>query len=290
MTQRYTAPLDYYASPGPMTDPGPHAGLFADLPAELAALRDVVQGLLLHVYWVEAYGVTLPPERVKEIELRAVHRMLGRLVALDDRPLAAPRPLERRLVGTCRDFSTLLCAMLRAKGVPARARCGFARYFTPGMYEDHWVCEVWRADEGRWALVDAQLDALQREKLGIRFDPLDVPRDQFVSGGQAWQLYREGRADPNCFGIFDIHGEDFIRGNAVRDLASLNKVETLPWDGWGLMMRREPSADDVALLDRVAALTLDPDAAFDDLRTLYRTNADLTAGDEAALVDLRALP
>jgi hypothetical protein len=26
-----------------------------------------------------------------------------------------------------------------------------------------------------------------------------------------------------------------IRGNAVKDLAALNKIETLPWDEWGRM-------------------------------------------------------
>ena len=32
---------------------------------------------------------------------------------------------ERRFVGNCRHFTVLLCAFLRARGVPARARCGF---------------------------------------------------------------------------------------------------------------------------------------------------------------------
>jgi len=203
--------------------------------------------------------------------------MLARIRELDDQPLTTVRPLESRLVGNCRDFATLLCGMLRHQGVPARARCGFGAYFEPEHYEDHWVCEVWRGDKGPWVLVDAQLDSFQCEALDIQFDPCDVPRDQFLVAGKGWQLCRGGQADPNRFGIFDMHGMWFIRGNLLRDLASFNKMELLPWDGWGLVEREdgELSAEDVALLDRVAALTLAGNEAFPEMRAVYETNAQL---------------
>ena len=109
---------------------------------------------------------------------------------------------------------------------------------------------------GSWRLVDAQLDARQREALRIPFDPLDVPRTQFLVAGDAWQRCRSGREDPERFGILDLRGLWFVRGNLVRDLAARAKRELLPWDGWGLMATREESdASELALLDRVAALT-----------------------------------
>ena len=40
---------------------------------------------------------------------------------------------------------------------------------------------------------------------------------------------------PDQFGIFDWHGQWFVQDNLVRDFLSLNKIELLPWDGWGLM-------------------------------------------------------
>jgi transglutaminase-like putative cysteine protease len=43
----------------------------------------------------------------------------------------------------------LFVALIRRKGVPARARCGFADYFEPGKHLDHWVGEYWNSDEGR---------------------------------------------------------------------------------------------------------------------------------------------
>jgi hypothetical protein len=272
-----TALVKYYASQGPITDPGEHADLFDGLPIEMSALCRAVQGLLLHIFWAERYGIRLPEDRKQEVQLRHVARMLPRIREMDDRPLSVARPPERRLVGNCRDFSTLLCAILRHQGVPARARCGFGRYFTPGRYEDHWVCEYWNEETQRWVMVDAQLDELQRQVLGITFDPCDVPRDQFLPGGKGWQVCRAGQADPDCFGIFDMHGLWFVRGDMVRDLASLNKVELLPWDCWGLIEGEDKglSEDDMALLDRVAALTLAGDEAFSAMRALYEGEARL---------------
>jgi hypothetical protein len=260
--------LAYYASPGPMTDPKEYGTLFAGLPSGVTALADVVQGLLLHIFWAERYDVILSEERQQEVQIRPVDQKLARILELDDRPLAEARSLERKLVGNCRDFTVLLCAMLRYQGVPARARCGFGAYFLPDHYEDHWVCETWNADQGRWIMVDAQLDAFQQEQLAIQFNPLDVPHDQFVTGGKAWQMCRAGKADPDKFGIFDMHGLWFVRGNLVRDFLSLNKVEILPWDGgWGFLKDEEDVESEI--MDRVAGLTLAGDEAFGEIRAVY---------------------
>ncbi len=269
--------LSYYAQPGPMTDPQVFAPWLSDLPTDIPALVKVVQGVMVHIFWAECYGLSLSDERKAEVNLRFIQKMLARLVELDDRPLTVPRDLDRKLVGNCRDHSVLLCSILRQQGVPARARCGFGAYFMPNHYEDHWVSEYWNTGQQRWILVDAQLDQLQRDVLEIRFDTLDVPRDQFVIGGQAWQMVRAGKVDPNDFGIFDWHGRWFVQDNLVRDLLSLNKIELLPWDGWGLMAGPEDvvSGDDLALLDHLAALTLAGDSAFDAIRALYEADPRL---------------
>jgi hypothetical protein len=269
-----SAELDGFAAHGPITDPRHRAGLFDQQPADIAALCRVVQGLMIHVFWAERYGLQLPEERQGELQLRSVASKLDRILELDPRPLAETRPLEKRLVGNCRDFTVLLTSMLRHQGVPARARCGFARYFLPNHYEDHWVCEYWNAAQGRWVLVDPQLDEFQSNELSIRFSPLDVPRDEFIVGGKAWQLCRTGQADPDTFGIFDLHGLWFVRGDFVRDVASLNKVELLPWDSWGIIEARdeELSADDLAFLDRVAEQTSGDVPELETVRAWYASD------------------
>ncbi|HTP07579.1 MAG TPA: transglutaminase-like domain-containing protein [Anaerolineae bacterium] len=275
--------LNYYAQRGPMTDPQDQAHLLNDLPTDIPLLVKIVQGVIIHPFWMEHYGLKRTPEREElETNLRFVNKMLGRISELDDRPLTMPRDLDRKLIGNCRDHSTLLCAILRHQGVPARARCGFGAYFMPNHYEDHWVGEYWNAAQQRWVLVDAQLDQLQRDVLKIPFDTLDVPRDQFIIGGRAWQMIRSGDADPNSFGIFDWRGQWFVQDDLVRDFLSLNKIELLPWDGWGLMAGPEdcvPTAD-LALLDRIAALTIDPEVAFDEIRSLYASDPRLNTRPE----------
>ncbi|MBC6934421.1 MAG: transglutaminase domain-containing protein [Chloroflexi bacterium] len=266
-------PQTYYAAPGLMTDPGEYTAHFDRLPPDLPSLVKIVQGLMVHIFWAERYGLTLTEERKQEVNLRPVAKKLKRLLELDDRPLTEERPLDRRLVGNCRDFSVLLCAMLRHQGVPVRARAGFGAYFLPDHYEDHWVCEIWDTQLARWFLVDAQLDAFQQQALGIGFDTFDVPRDQFITGGKAWLIARREGADPARFGIFDMHGLAFIRGNVVRDFLALNKVEILPWDDWDWIAGSDQeAAADAEQIDRLADLLLAGDAVFPDVRALYEND------------------
>ncbi len=269
--------LHFYAQPGPMTDAGKHAHLLDAIPIDIRAMVRTVQGLLVHIFWADRYGVRLSDTRKEEVQIRTVDAMLDRILALDDRPLTKPRPLEKRLVGNCRDFTTLLCALLRHHGVPARARCGFATYFRPNHYEDHWICEVWRPDVGRWVRVDAQLDAFQRDALEIEFDPLDLPPGVFWPGGRAWLTCRASEADPDDFGIFDMRGMGFIRGNVVRDFLALNKVEILPWDARGIMALEDDALtkDDLAWLDDLATLTMADYAVFDKIRQRFEQDPRL---------------
>jgi hypothetical protein len=272
--------LEYYACQGPITDPGDRASLFDDLPATVPALCEVIQGLMIHRDFAAFYGLDVPEDRTEEAELRHVRRLLSRVLELDDGPLTSARPLDKRLLIVCRDFATMLCAMLRHQSVPARARCGFARYFgqcpdaSLGFNVDHWVCEVWDADEARWVSVDAEVDENERDFCHVEIDTLDVPRDQFLVAGEAWQLCRSGAAKPEDFGLGpdSMHGMWYVQSQLVRDLAAMNKMELLCWDCWGLGNadpHADPSPGDTILLDRVAALTQRGNEAFDELRALY---------------------
>jgi hypothetical protein len=257
-----------------MTSAEQYAPLFDALPSEVSELVRIIQGLVVYdAVSVDFYGFKIPDERQNEIHLRSVAKLLERLLALDGQPLAVARPVEKRLVGRCHHFCLLLVAMLRAKGIPARARCGFGSYFNPPHFEDHWVCEYWNAAERRWALVDAQFDEVWRKKLKITHDILDVPRDRFLVAADAWTRCRAGQADPAKFGIefVNLRGLWYIAGNLVRDVAALNRMEMLPWDVWGAQPRQnEPLNDDQhAFFDKLAANTRDPDASFEGLRKLY---------------------
>jgi hypothetical protein len=273
--------LDYFAQYGKLTHPGSYANLYTGLPSDVPSLVQVVQGLIVHVFWTERYGLNLSEERKAEVQLRTMDRRLARSLELDPSPLTTPRANGQKIVGNCRDFSVTLASMLQSKGIPARPRCGFGTYFIPNHYEDHWVCEYWNEAEQRWVLVDAQLDELQQNVLEISFDTLDVPRDQFIVGGAAWRMCRNGHANPDQFGIFDMHGIDFVKGDFIRDVAALNKVELLPWDCWGLILTEYAALppDDLSMLDRLADLTYNDAPDFDSARQLYESDPRLRVGE-----------
>ena len=266
---------DFYTQPAAMTGAGGHAAAFAALPRDLGELSAIVQGVLLHYHWANAYGVELTPDRGDQQHLRTADATLDAVLAISAAPLSERREAKDRAVGVCRHFSVVTSAMLRAQGVPARSRVGFGTYFVPGEFVDHWVVEYW--DGSRWRLADSQIDALQAGVLKPDFDLLDVPRDRFVIAGDAWRQYRAGKVDPMKFGIMDMHGAWFIAGNVLRDFAALNNMEMLPWDCWGPV----PASDEAmtreiaALVDRRADLTLDADNRFAELRALYEADPAL---------------
>jgi hypothetical protein len=245
--------LDYYRTHSRVTEPGAQRHLLTGLPADPAALAEVIGGVLVHRDCTQPFGFTLPEHRRDEADTRYVEAILSHLGTLDEH-----RP-EDRFAGTCRDFTVLLCAMLREAGVPARARAGFAGYFAEGFFDDHWVVEAWDDDRG-WRLIDAQLaSAAKGTYTEADLDPLDVPRDAFLVGGQAWQECRTGARDQDRIGTSaaGLTGLWEVQGNVVRDLAALNRVEALPWDNWGLIPIHYDKLGpaDITLLDDIAAVS-----------------------------------
>jgi hypothetical protein len=254
------AVLDY-ATAGPITT-------LADAsPVALAGIASDPVGICAHVHSLiiqphDAMELGLPPERIAEKDIRPAARLTDRLLALDPAPLQAPREPASRVVGTCRHFAVLACALLRHRGFAARVRCGFATYFQPGLGLDHWIIEYSDA-AGRWVRVDPELMGIP----DVLDHPDDLPPGAFLTGGEAWSAYRQGELDASAFGVYrtENFGPAEIRGNAIRDLAALNKVETLPWDEWGQMTasyQGATGADYDQLIDTIAAtcVAAEPDA------------------------------
>lgn len=275
--------LAYYAEPGPFTDLAEFGSAVDALPADPGAIAKMVQGLLIHEALAPLYKVALAPERGAEKQLHSAAAMLGCALRMDDRPLAERRSPEHRVAGVCRHFATLFVACLRRKGIPARARVGFANYFEPGKHLDHWVGEYWNAGEGRWVLVDAQVDKPQAAFYKPDFDLLDVPRTRFLVGGDAWALCRSGGADPMTFGVAGTENWGLIEvfGDLMLDLAALQKIELLPWGWYGLAKVDGACENETALIDRLARLSSSADAAaLEELRRIVAADVRLAVPAE----------
>lgn len=268
----------YYRTQSALSAPGKYAALFADLPDDIASLCAITRGLVVHYKGAGPFGQMIPKARLREINLRSVRAMLHRIAELDGRSLTLPRPPAARLVGCCRDFALLACAVARSRGIPARVRIGLAAYIEPAFHVDHAVLEYWDAGLSNWYLADPGLGPETNAANAVAVDPLDVPRDQFLVAGLAWQRCRAGIDDPGKFGVAPgsaLTGVRFIRDKLIQDLAALNKVEVLLWDAWGLMLGDDSDATEFTLLDEVARATQASSAAFSRLRAVYEETVEL---------------
>jgi hypothetical protein len=219
----------FYATPGPLTVlTDQQIAVVRNLNLDPEGVCRVVQGLLVQPG--DVFGVGMSQEQLAERNTRPVSALLQRALELDPRLHDHARTPESRVVGTCRHYAVLATAMLQATDVPARARCGFASYFVPLKHVDHWITEYW--SDGRWIRIDSEIlgsDLVAR--------PHDLRPGEFLTGGEGWQQVRAGNLNGDDFGVTGTEnwGPGEIRGNAMRDLAALNKIEMLPWDEWGPM-------------------------------------------------------
>lgn len=288
MQKTASSSLSFFLSHGIMDTPEAHRDMLTHLPTEPKELVKLVQNALIHQHMAEwVYGVVLDEERKKEPWLRTVGEKLVWLKAHGYNHLSDPHPIGEHMVGVCRDFSVLAACLFREAGIPARARCGFATYFEKDKYVDHWVLEWWNGEKQTWQLTDTQLDEAQCAKLCCDFDPMDVPRDRFLTGPVSWTMARSGQADPKLFGIFKWWGYGYLCGNLLLDANALLNVPMQPWDEWQGYKALPTDAlppEDWAVLDELARLTGLVDEDFESFRQFVESHDEIRVPEDWRLV------
>jgi len=253
--------LESYRVPGKQTDLVGVAARCGQLGSDPGALFGVVQGLVLHEHAFRRLGLAIAPDQLADWDVSA-GQVLEQALRLDPAPLAERRPPERRVAGQCFHSAVLFCALLRNRGLPARARCGFASYLQPGAWVCHWVTERW--DGGRWVCDDADIGRH------------DLDAGAFRSAGRAWLACRRDGDGPGSYGIGQGWGWLELRGSLLSDAAALVKDERFTFDIWELAQPPpEPDAAEDAWLDRLAELTLE-DERIPQLREQIKANAAFT--------------
>lgn len=259
--------IDFFATSGQFTDSANHLTELKIMTDDISEITEIVQGLVIHMFTAkEFYKVNVADKRIEnEAHIRHFNLLLDKVLEIDNSPFDKPRQADKRLVGVCHHFSKILTGILRAKKIPARMRYGFGNYFNEGYFEDHSVCEYWNKKEKRWILVDPQFDKVWIKNLKIKHNVLDLPNDKFFKPAESWLACRQGKLDPQKFGIFqpEMRGLWFIAGNLVKDVASMQKKELLQWDAWSGMPRPNNSMTNKKTLkffDDLAELMIEPDA------------------------------
>lgn len=275
--------LDFYTSPGPMTDmSGCPTNVLEGLPKDPAALMKVVRGCVTSdLMLAQIYGLPVPDR--DDAQIRSVAQMVERLQQIKASPLVERREPGERFVGNCRHFATLSCALLRRAGIPARVRAGFAGYFEANTWADHWIIEYRRAPEERWVRVDPQYSDRAFQQMGHENASSEhLAGTMYWSGGEAWMRCRRGELDPDRCNMGGSNwGIGEVRGSVLYDIAALNKHEMLPWDVWGRMeagYKGEAGEAYDDLLDSVGEAVESGD--FDAASRVYEANADLRVPPE----------
>jgi hypothetical protein len=286
-----------YVRQSRFTDPGRHHERLAALPRDPAGIGAIVRNLTVHY---RASGIDFPPDRLADIDTRWVSRMLDLdHERFDGAPLDVPRPAERRVVGCCRDSALLTVAALRAHGIPARSRVGFAGYLAADYHVDHVIAEY--HDGTRWIAADTGVDP----ETDWPVDLADVPLSPagLHTAAQTWQAMRRGEIDPSTYGVgpgAPIGGPWMILQYLTLELAHRMGDELLLWDIFGAGI---PYADrewselpaelpaDLAYLDEIADLLLTADSgdttADRKLATHYADDARLHPGPTVLCISPR---
>lgn len=171
---------------------------------------------------------------------------------------------------TCRGHALLLTSILKAKGIPARARCGFAPYiYCDSVNYDHWITEYYNQLEDRWILVDAD-ECLS----DLDFNPYDIPHSKFIFGAQAYLGIRNKKykneelyyaSDPATLGL-----KAAIRG-LFYDFHALMNNEIIFLHQPKYIIDKDFELDEVEYqeLDELALLMLEPDENFEELKKIW---------------------
>lgn len=202
--------------------------------------------------------------------------MIGEILRINPQ-ISKERLAKEKLIVTCRGVSLLLASILKAKGIPARVRSGFANYpSNDGIYWDHWIVEYYNADNKKWTLIDA--DCCCNDITD--FDIYDIPHNRFISAPNLWIKYRNNKFDINTLGhayygkgntninetlltaiFYDFHcvmNNEIIYVHYPKYLRDRNFILT---------------EEELKEIDELATLMLDIEKNFDALKDIWENNS-----------------
>ena len=263
------------------TNAGLYNDYFVTLPDDINKLRDLVCDQ--HIHKMRVFRLLEKEEVSKNFvwynclydALNTATAMTSEIFRLDEKGFYYNKPLEKRIVVTCRYISILFASIMKAKGIPCRCRSGFAPYIYEDYNVDHWINEYWDEKEKRWIAIDAQIqDTTRTHDKNINL--YDI-RTEFEYPAQLWLRAREGKLKnlDKYLKHTSYKGMDILAHVLFLDFNALMNIE-LPYRYTPEFVFENNfetlTNKDYAELDNLAKLMLDPDKNFDKLKHLWETN------------------
>lgn len=283
--------LDFYKQTSLYTDLGLYKDFAKGLPNDIEKLCLLQRNQIIHPFDLSdeemrknsnsCYG---DMTKVSKTRLRyendlfpTAQAMLAELLR-KDKNYSLDRKIEDKIHVCCREQAILLASILKAKGFSARVRSGFAKYVNTSLKAagDHWITEYYDIKKEKWTLVDADMyfDENSLDKHHIDFSLLDIPRNKFIFGAEAYLGLRTGKfkdeeiyyaSNPITIGL-----KASIRG-LFYDFHSLmnDEIIFLHLPKYINDKNFELSEEEYKELDELATLMLDPDSNFEKLLEIW---------------------
>lgn len=284
--------LDFYKNTGLFTDLGFYKTFAKGLPNDIEPLCLLLRNQIIHPFDLKDEEERSNPNsfygdmtKISNTSLIYENDLFPTAIAMLAELLRrAPnftigRKIEDKIHVCCRETSILLVAILKAKNIPARTRCGF----THSVSEiegagDHWIVEYYNESCKKWILVDPTMcyDQETLDYFGIDYSLTNMPRDKFIFAADAYLGLRKGKyktediyyfSSPKTFGIKAAINELFY------DFHSLMNNEILFCQSPKYLKDNnyELNDDEYMELDELARLMLNPDKNFDILLKIWNT-------------------
>lgn len=277
--------LDFYKQTSCFTDLGYYKEFAKSLPDDIEKLCALQRMQIIHPVilqesydekedkdaWIWGDIKNIPPTRLiyEEDYFPTAQSIIAELLRKNPN-YNIQREAKDKVHITCRGQAILLASILKAKGISARARSGFAGYIkNDGTYWDHWITEYFDENEVRWKLVDAD-----EHCPGENLD--DVPFEKYLFGAEAWlglrnEKYKEKQilyaSEPVTLGL-----KAAIRG-LFYDFHALmnNEIIFLHLPRYITQKDYELTEEELKELDELATLMLNPNNNFEKLQEIWKT-------------------
>lgn len=280
--------LEFYKQTSPFTDLGYYKEFAKNLPDNIEKLCLLQRMQIIHpvafndknirskkeCFWGDMTKVPVTRLRYEDDIFPTAQSVIAELLRKNPN-YNINREAKDKVHVTCRSQAILLASILKAKGIPARVRSGFAEYIHyDGLYYDHWITEYYDEKENRWKLVDADEHCPDHE---IGFDLNDIPYNKFIFGAKAYLGIRENKYKEETI---------FYDSNPVT-LGLRASIKVLFFDYHSLMNNEiiflhipkyisdknfELSEEEYKELDNLAMLMLRPNKNFEKLQEIWKNN------------------
>lgn len=285
--------LNFYRKTSLFTDLGLYTNFAKNLPDDIEELCLLLRNQIIHPFDLKDeeernnsesfYGdMTKIPRTSLIFENDLFPTAIGMLAELLRRNpnFTIERKIEDKIHVCCRETSILLIAILKAKNISARARCGFTHFVSEiDGAGDHWLVEYYDELSKRWVLVDPTMcyDEETLEYFKIDYSLIDMPRNKFNFAAEAYLGLRNGKyktKDIYCFSKPKTFGIKAAINELFYDFHSLMNDEILFCQSPKYLKdsNYELSDEEYTELDKLARLMLEPDKNFETLKYIWENN------------------